>query len=182
MPGLGGTGAEQAALKVPGAWHPGPEVESSSPLPGDVYVFHYPEDHPERPGYFSHTGLVWAVEKQPDGTQVWWTIDGGQGTAGVYVSTVADDKVTYTSTQKGAEQIVKRRRIYDPRHEADEGRRERRQGRPGAARLDRHRPVRDAGARLRLRDGDDPINTGAFGGEPAVKPGPVRTTVIRPRD
>ena len=29
---------------------------------------------------------------------------------------------------------------------------------------------------------DHPINTGAFGGEPAVKPGPVRTTVIRPRD
>ena len=56
VPAMGGTDAEAKAQKRPGAWHPGTEIETNSPSPGDVYVFHYPDDHKERPGYFSHSG------------------------------------------------------------------------------------------------------------------------------
>jgi len=64
IPKMGGSDAEVQASRIPGAWHPGSEVDANSPLPGDMYVFHYLKTHHTRPGYFSHTGLVWAVEKQ----------------------------------------------------------------------------------------------------------------------
>jgi hypothetical protein len=191
MPKMGGTDAEAKASKIPGAWHPGSEVETNSPLPGDMYVFHYPKNHPKRPGYFSHTGLVWAIEKQADGTQVWWTIDGGQGNAGVYTATKdATGKVSYTETKAGAESIKKRRRIYDPAtkmmrggENADTDDRELR----GWVDIDQLVTL-PAGSRSESGYGysfaDDPLNAGGFGPDDAaikVKPGPVRTTLIRPQ-
>jgi hypothetical protein len=188
IPKMGGTDAEAKAAKIPGAWHPGSEVESKSPLPGDMYVFHYPDDHPKRPGWFSHTGLVWAIEKQSDGTQVWWTIDGGQGQAGEYVATRDPSdpkKITYTETKRGKESILKRRRVYDPTTKRMKG--------GENADLD-DRVLRgwvDIDQLVTLPPGygyeygDDPLNAGGFGVDDAmirVKPGPVRTTVIQPRE
>jgi hypothetical protein len=186
IPRMGGTDAEAKASRIPGAWHPGSEVETNSPLPGDMYVFHYPKDHPKRPGWFSHTGLVWAVEKQADGTQVWWTIDGGQGEAGVYTAT-KDDKgaVTYTQTKVGKESIKKRRRVYDPTTKTMKG------GENADADDGELRGWVDIDQLVTLPPGygygyaDDPLNTGGLAADDAfirVKPGPVRTTVIRPRD
>jgi hypothetical protein len=186
MPKMGGTDAEAKAAKIPGAWHPGSEVESKSPLPGDMYVFHYPTTHPKRPGWFSHTGLVWAVEKQNDGTQVWWTIDGGQGEAGEYVATKdADGKATYKETKVGKESIKKRRRVYDPTTKTMKG---------GENADTDDRELRgwvDIDQLVTLPPGygyeylDDPLYAGGFGEDDAamrVKPGPVRTTVIQPRE
>jgi hypothetical protein len=185
IPKMGGTDAEAKASKIPGAWHPGSEIESRQPLPGDMYVFHYPKNHPTRPGWFSHTGLVWAIEKQADGTQVWWTIDGGQGDAGVYTATKDDKgKVTYTETTVGKEAIKKRRRVYDPKTKMMKG---------GENADTDDRELRgwvDIDQLVTLPPGygysyaDDPLNAGGFGPEDAsirVKPGPVRTTLIRPR-
>lgn len=184
MPKMGGSDAEVKAAKIPGAWHPGSEVESNSPLPGDMYVFHYPKNHKERPGYFSHTGLVWAVEKQPDGTQIWWTIDGGQGSAGVYTATKDEhDKVSYTETTVGKESIKKRRRIYDPTTKTMKG------GENNDADDRELRGWVDIDQLVTLPQGygyefaDDPLNAGGFGPEDAsirVRPGPVRSTLIRP--
>ena len=183
IPKMGGTDAEAKASKIPGAWHPGSEVESNSPLPGDMYVFHYPDDHKTRPGWFSHTGLVWAVEKQGDGTQIWWTIDGGQGTAGKYTATKTDTGVTYTETKKGSESIKKRRRVYDPVTKTMKG---------GENDDTDDRALRgwvDIDQLVTLSPGygygyaDDPLNAGGFTESDAtvrVKPGPVRTTTIQP--
>ena len=183
VPAMGGTDAEAKAQKRPGAWHPGTEIETNSPSPGDVYVFHYPDDHKERSGYFSHTGLVWAVEKQADGTQIWWTIDGGQGTAGTYTSAVDEHgKVTYTSTQKGAERILKRRRVYDPvTKRMKGGENDDKDDRVLRGWVDIDQLV-TAPPGYGYGYADDPLNTGAFEPSvPPVRPGPVRTTVIQPR-
>jgi hypothetical protein len=185
IPKMGGTDAEVKASKIPGAWHPGSEVESNSPLPGDMYVFHYPKDHKTRPGWFSHTGLVWAIEKQADGTQIWWTIDGGQGTAGEYAATKNDKgQVTYTQTKAGNESIKKRRRVYDPVTKTMKG---------GENADSDDRALRgwvDIDQLVTLPAGygyqyaDDPLNQGGFTESDAtvrVKPGPVRSTTIQPR-
>jgi len=185
IPKMGGTDAEVKASKIPGAWHPGSEVESNSPLPGDMYVFHYPMDHKSRPGWFSHTGLVWAVEKQDDGTQIWWTIDGGQGTAGEYAATKSPaGVVTYTETKVGAESIKKRRRIYDPKTKTMKGgENDDKDDRTLRGWVDIDQLVtRPAGYGYEYAD--DPLNQGGFGENDAtlrVKPGPVRTTTIQPR-
>jgi hypothetical protein len=186
IPKMGGTDAEAKASKIPGAWHPGSEVESNSPLPGDMYVFHYPKNHPKRPGWFSHTGLVWAVEKQDDGTQIWWTIDGGQGAAGEYTATRdAGGNVTYAETKVGKESIKKRRRVYDPRTKTMKG------GENADADDRELRGWVDIDQLVTLPSGygyefaDDPLNAGGFTERDAsirVKPEPVRSTLIRPRD
>jgi hypothetical protein len=184
IPKMGGTDAEAKASKIPGAWHPGSEVESNSPLPGDMYVFHYPKDHKTRPGWFSHTGLVWAVEKQDDGTQIWWTIDGGQGTAGEYTATKnAAGVLSYTETKVGAESIKKRRRIYDPQTKTMKGgENDDKDDRTLRGWVDIDQLVtRPAGYGYEYAD--DPLNQGGFGENDAtmrVKPGPVRTTTIQP--
>jgi hypothetical protein len=186
IPKMGGTDAEAKASKVPGAWHPGSEVETNSPLPGDMYVFHYPKTHPKRPGWFSHTGLVWSVEKQADGTQIWWTIDGGQGQAGEYTATRdAKGTVTYTETKVGKESIKKRRRVYDPATKMMKG------GENADADDRELRGWVDIDQLVTLPPGygygyaDDPLNAGGFTPDDAtirVRPGPVRTTLIRPRE
>jgi hypothetical protein len=186
IPKMGGSDAEVKASKIPGAWHPGSEVDSNSPLPGDMYVFHYLKTHPTRPGYFSHTGLVWAVEKQDDGTQIWWTIDGGQGEAGKYVATKgANGSITYTETKVGKESIKKRRRVYDPKTKTMKG------GENADVDDRELRGWVDVDQLVTLPPGygyefaDDPLNAGGFTERDAsirVRPGPVRTTLIRPRD
>ena len=185
IPKMGGSDAEAKASKIKGAWHPGSEVESNSPLPGDVYVFHYLKSHPTRPGYFSHTGLIWQVEKRGDGTQIWWTIDGGQGEAGEYVATKdSSGNVTYTQTKPGKESIKKRRRVYDPTTKTMKG------GENSDVDDRELRGWVDIDQLVTLPPGygygfaDDPLNAGGFGVDDAtirVRPGPVRTTLIRPR-
>ena len=184
IPKMGGTDAEAKASQIPGAWHPGSEVDTNSPLPGDMYVFHYLKTHPTRPGYFSHTGLVWSVEKQADGTQVWWTIDGGQGAAGEYVATRSPSgNITYTETKVGKESIKKRRRVYDPTTKTMKG------GENADVDDRELRGWVDIDQLVTLPAGygyeyaDDPLNAGGFTVDDAsnrVKPGPVRTTLIRP--
>jgi hypothetical protein len=186
IPKMGGTDAEAKASKIPGAWHPGTDVESDSPRPGDMYVFHYLKTHPSRAGYFSHTGLVWAVEKQADGTQIWWTIDGGQGQAGAYVATKdAAGNITYTQTKVGKESIKKRRRVYDPTTKTMKG------GENADVDDRELRGWVDIDQLVTLPPGygygyaDDPLNAGGFTERDAsvrVRPEPVRTTSIRPRD
>ena len=170
------------AQKILGAWHPGSEIETASPRPGDVHVFHYPPDHRERPNYFSRTGLVWAVEKQPDDTQVWWTVDGGQGTAGTYLSTEGPDKgISYTPTRKGAERILKRRRVYDPATKRMKGGENNdKDDRVLRGWIDIDQLVTPSPT-YGYADPADPVHSGALDGGPGVRAMPARTTVITPR-
>jgi hypothetical protein len=91
--------AEQRASAVQAwiAW-PGPDEEHRHPKPGDILVLHKPS------GEFGHVGFFYSWGKAGD-TEVWTTIDGGQGTKGVW------EKGVYKEGS-GKQEIKRRDRKY----------------------------------------------------------------------
>jgi hypothetical protein len=99
--------AEQRASAV-GAWiaWPGPEPKADDPKPedthhpkpGDILVLHKPS------GEFGHVGFFHSWSKD-GGTEIWTTIDGGQGTKGEWIKGVYKEG-------SGKQEIKRRNRKY----------------------------------------------------------------------
>lgn len=74
-----GTNAEQQAKDI-GAWHDASPNMPDRPKEGDIYVLADKDKH----GVFSHIGYIRGIDVKADGTEIWKTVDGGQGIAAQY--------------------------------------------------------------------------------------------------
>ena len=74
---LGVFARQQVEAANVGAWHPAVAGGTDRPRPGDVYMLVKADGSPD----FSHTGHVVSVTDNGDGTELWTTVDGGQGRA-----------------------------------------------------------------------------------------------------
>lgn len=116
-----------------GAWVPAKPKMTKRPKPGDIYFLEFAENvykdnaakKPENikftKGQFSHVGYILSLAKGPahgpagPPTEVWETVDGGQGPAGKYsFKTNEAGKKELVRTQVGAERIDRVTRIYHP--------------------------------------------------------------------
>lgn len=111
-------GAE-AAAKAAGAWVPA--SDGGKPEKGDIVLFVSPAGgtFPQHIGFFYGTASSKSsgAAAQPDGTEVWITIDGGQGKKGTWGAKPAEpdpkNPAAYVA-DTGKEIISKRERYYWP--------------------------------------------------------------------
>jgi hypothetical protein len=92
--------AEQRASAVEAwiAW-PGPDKDHRHPKPGDILVLHKPS------GEFGHVGFFYSWGEGQGDTEIWTTIDGGQGTKGEWIKGVYKEG-------SGKQEIKRRDRKY----------------------------------------------------------------------